>query len=751
MGRLTSYFIVGGNAVSAFLSWRLQATHSCDVTLVWKASFESVQQYGISFKSKVFGNERFKPRHVVRTPEEGASISSSYDYVILCVKALPDIYDLAGVIESVVTPQHTCILVNTTSTIGIEAHLEQRFPKNVVLSLVSAVDIVQTGASEFEHTSSTDLWVGPASKNAMIPTAIQNDMAAALAITLGTAQVNCKVSENILQQQYDRMIGPIAFYPISVLFETPNHSQLLEKVGVRQMVSDVLDELITLAKSQGCTFADDFKEKTIQAMTAPTENPSIMYQDFQARRPMEIETYLGAPVKMATENGVKIPRIETLYAMLHHINITNQNRQPPTEPSSPVVTLPPRISSAPSRPPMNGAPRGGGNFRGQPPPPRRGPSSMANNPRPLPPQANGHGPRAPKQGMPRDLSYEDPSLDEFSHLVLYEDGQDDAQSQHGGYNGHMNGGPSPSELALKERELMLRQREIALREQEIQMRRRGAGVARAPSIRGGFDDDDEDGYDLPDHRSPAIPQIDPDNFDMMSVTSRRNRKTPTTPAKEFRKNPEMNSSRPPSVFSRHFGAGRHRASARIMEEIPGMHDSLLDNPMMSYSSNRYGNVDRREMHNESRANSLTASRMGEMGHGTFPPSRRTSQSPGNPSLPNGRMGRPGTGPEGGQMPLPNGMGHSGRPSPPGMMKAPVPRHPPGQGNAIMPHQVEQHVGVSNHPYPPKGPSNVRSLTGSASASAESGDSGASAHIDSENSAYSSQSSLDPVHRGHAVR
>jgi hypothetical protein len=54
---------VGGNAVSAFLSWRLQATNACDVTLVWKTGYEHVSQYGISFKSPVFGNERFKPRH----------------------------------------------------------------------------------------------------------------------------------------------------------------------------------------------------------------------------------------------------------------------------------------------------------------------------------------------------------------------------------------------------------------------------------------------------------------------------------------------------------------------------------------------------------------------------------------------------------------------------------------------------------------------------------------------------------------
>jgi hypothetical protein len=47
---LRKYCIVGGNAVSAFLSWRLQATNACDVTLVWKANFQSVAQYGISFK-----------------------------------------------------------------------------------------------------------------------------------------------------------------------------------------------------------------------------------------------------------------------------------------------------------------------------------------------------------------------------------------------------------------------------------------------------------------------------------------------------------------------------------------------------------------------------------------------------------------------------------------------------------------------------------------------------------------------------
>ena len=145
---------------------------------------------------------------VVRTPEEAANNTrASFDYVVLCVKALPDVYDLASVIESVVSPQHTCILVNTTHTLGIETYLEQRFPTNVVLSLVSGAEIAQLGASEFEHKGGTELWVGAANANPSIPVSIQTDMAEALAMTLKSGQVDCEVSSNIRQQQYERMVG----------------------------------------------------------------------------------------------------------------------------------------------------------------------------------------------------------------------------------------------------------------------------------------------------------------------------------------------------------------------------------------------------------------------------------------------------------------------------------------------------------------------------------------------------------------
>jgi len=300
---------------------------------------------------------------------------------------------------------------------------------------------------------------------------------------------------------------------------------------------------------------------------------------------------------------------------------------------------------------------------------------------------------------------------------------------------------------MRERELMLKERELALREQEMRRRRGppGPGFGRrgppTPSIRnGGFDDDDDDEFVDPAD-APPVPMIDPDNFDMMSVTSKRNRKAPPPTKQEFRRNPEfgMGPSRG-GGFMRPGLPRNNRSSTRLTSQMPGLHDNLMEDPLLGYSSNRYGTVDRASMGIESRTNSLTAARLDELQNGgpnaqngPYPTPRRTSQSPGNPY---GRVnGRPSP---------PNGYGGppNGRPSPPVGMRQPVPRHPPGQGNSVAPQQVEQYAGVSSL-HPPKGPIKVRSLTGSASASAESGDSGASANIDSEPSAHSSQSSLGP--------
>ncbi|RKF61367.1 putative 2-dehydropantoate 2-reductase [Erysiphe neolycopersici] len=730
---------VGGNAISAFLSWRLQATNTCDVTLVWKSGFDTVSQYGISFKSTTFGNERFKPRHVVKVPEDVAIHNKgAFDYVLLCVKALPDVYDMASVIESVVTPKHTCILVNTTHTLGIEAHLETRFPSNVVLSLVCGAEITQLGTSEFEHRGSTEIWVGPANRNSTVSESSQLSMADALANTLGNGQIECRVSENIRQQQYERMIGPIAFHPLSVVFDTPSHASLIEKVGVRIMIQEILDELLSIATAQKCSFVPDFKERTIEEMIRPASFNSIMFQDYAARRPMEIETYLGSPIKQAQMTGIRVPRIETIYAILHNLNIANQQRKdysvasPNSNTSNARISMAPLTSRVMNNGPVNGStigPGQAGRGRGrttsanspQPPLTRRGHPTNGMNSMPT----NGYvrtisGPNGQhvQRNQSRRGSMEGNDLEEFSHLVLFDDIPESGEN---GYTVEL------SQIALRERELALRQRELALREQEMRLKagaiapRSSRRAQKPPSIRNaGFDDDDDDDYVDPADGPVSLPLIDPDSFDMMSLTSRRHRKAIPN-QREIRKNPGMvditPSVRRSNGFGLRHGFSRNRSSARIICPSPGnLHLDLMDDQLIGYSSNRYGNVDRAQMGLESRSNSLTATRLDELQSnglmpGVFNNQRRKSNSPGianSPALSKAGSRKPS--PPHGQ----SAANSSGKPSPSGAPRQQIPRNIPVQVKSSPPHQIDQYSGVSA--IPSNGPINYQNLTVNANAS-----------------------------------
>lgn len=247
----------------------------------------------------------------------------------------------------------------------------------------------------------------------------------------------------------------------------------------------------------------------------------------------------------------------------------------------------------------------------------------------------------------------------------------------------------------------------------MRLRRAAAGVAPGPRRgppppmrqNGGIYDDDDDEDDYFDPASgPVQPMIDPENFDMMSVTSKKNRKASSnvSSASQFRKNPEPDLA--PSRASRfrpNFGRNR---SSQVMSGVPTLGDNILDDPLLGFTSNRYGTVDRGTLQSESRANSLTAARLDELQYNNHGPppmgmngngQRRASQSPGNPYSPSirGGPGRPSppNGYPGGPM-----NGHmNGRPSPPNGMhgvQQPIPRYPPGHGNAVAPQQVEQHAG-----------------------------------------------------------
>ena len=106
--------------------------------------------------------------------------------------------------------------------------------------------------------------------------------------------------------------------------------------------------------------------------------------------------------------------------------------------------------------------------------------------------------------MSRRGSFEGNDLEEFSHVMLYDNAEEGAD---GGYD---IANASTGDLAFRERELALRQKELALREREYNMRRSGGRMP--PRVY--TDDDDEDGEDFFDAMGgPGGPPVDAENLD----------------------------------------------------------------------------------------------------------------------------------------------------------------------------------------------------------------------------------------------
>lgn len=533
--------------------------------------------------------------------------------------------------------------------------------------------------------------------------------------------------------------------------DCPDLPRLMEKPGCKTLIYDLIGELMSIAEAQGCNFPPDFAQKTIDEHLKASPSLNIMHQDYTARRPLEIETFLGSPIKAGKAALLKTPRLDTLYPILHHLNQQNQNRPPPS-PNGPMNPSPRAMQSPPmSRPgTQNGHyPMGNGMPPRRPPTgsrpgfdPRRPPGSAVPPPRGS--SANGHPPPrqngmngGPQNGTSRRNSFDD-DLEEFGHIALYGDMIDDPTGMPQGDNGPRQ----LNELALRERELALREREYALQQQQQgpknggrKMPGRRKLMSRSRSVYGDDEDDDDDFYV---DEAPAMPMVDVENFDMMSLTSRRNRRLPS--AGNIRNNPEAAFNQQAMRGGRHSmftrpGMGRQRTSARMMSDVPGLHDSIVDNPLMGYSSNRYGAVDRKVMTDTSRANSMTSTRMEDI---------RNDPSFGN-AYPQPPINRPRMS----QFPA-----HSQYRGLPADLRAfhdypdgpPQMRYSPGP-NGYPPHPTEQPIsdGVS-HPRSMKGPpnNNVRSTTGSASASTNDSASG-------DTSAHSSSSSLEKRIPGVTVR
>lgn len=332
--------VVGAGAVGCFYASKLQQRHrdrEILVSLVCRSNYRAIAASGVSLQTHSFGNYHFTPHKVFPSIESAGEAGISWDFVVVTTKALPDVTNDAHDIRPLVTRGlgGSCIVL-IQNGVGIEEVHRDEFPENPVVSAVTVISAEQVQHGVIRQNRWTRISMGAYTNGQAKPNSLISDQELLSRLTKRTDECIKQlvewftatgikdaehVSELSLQQtRWHKLCINASMNPSSVLSGGTTNSRMALDPHLREHLKACMDEIFTTAPQiLGIEF-DDRKHASPDRILRSTERntggkPSMLL-DWQSGRPMELEVILGNPLRIAKRQGLHMPRLQSLYALL---------------------------------------------------------------------------------------------------------------------------------------------------------------------------------------------------------------------------------------------------------------------------------------------------------------------------------------------------------------------------------------------------------------------------------------------------
>ena len=176
-------------------------------------------------------------------------------------------------------------------------------PERVVGSLAYfATDIAEPGV--IHHTEGSRLTVGE-------PSGARTERVKALADVLIASGFRVPVTTRLRQEIWVKLLGNVAFNPISALT-----AGTLEELALHPEVSRAVREIMTEATAVAAKMNVEIPISIEQRMAGAAKvgaHKTSMLQDYEAGRPLELDAIVGAVVELGDRLGVPVPATRTVY------------------------------------------------------------------------------------------------------------------------------------------------------------------------------------------------------------------------------------------------------------------------------------------------------------------------------------------------------------------------------------------------------------------------------------------------------
>ncbi|ETI25037.1 hypothetical protein G647_04407 [Cladophialophora carrionii CBS 160.54] len=331
----------GAGAIGAFFASRVALNPAVNVSVVCRSNYKAVRDSGFQITSPQYGDYKWTPTRVFDSPSSAVKSDVKWDYVVVSTKALPNISDDSKLLQGLITPGKTAIVL-IQNGLGVEQPYASRFPDATILSAVTIASCAQPSNGHIKHNRWTRINVGPYFARSPPPsaevksTATTRNTAFVQFLTKGGIKdAIADTHEKLQLVRWHKIAINAAMNPSAVLSGGSTNEAMSNDAELALHLRGVMDEVLTTApKIVGVPFPASFATAE-QILKSTRKNSSgskpSMLLDWEGGKAMELEVILGNPIRITRERGFEMPRMQSLYALL---KMAERNREAEKERTS---------------------------------------------------------------------------------------------------------------------------------------------------------------------------------------------------------------------------------------------------------------------------------------------------------------------------------------------------------------------------------------------------------------------------------
>jgi 2-dehydropantoate 2-reductase len=312
--------VVGCGAVGSYYGAKLCRAGQ-EVHFLLRSDFEAVRQNGVAIRSPA-GNFTIHPQ-CARTPE----VIGVCNVVLIGLKTTAN-DQFSKLLPPLVGPQTA--VVTLQNGLGNAEQLARLFPPEQILSGLCFVCLNRVEPGVIHHLKYGTIVLGEFQRRA-------GPRTQELAEMFRDTSVPCKVTDNLAQAQWEKLVWNIPFNGLGVagvagyeaLVSQPSTlnpqpvlttDKLLADPRWKKLLRDLMLEVIAAAGALGFEIPVAYAEEQIERTRTMGAYKASTLLDFECGRPLELESMFLEPLRRAQKSGVPVPRLAALCQVLQQLD-----------------------------------------------------------------------------------------------------------------------------------------------------------------------------------------------------------------------------------------------------------------------------------------------------------------------------------------------------------------------------------------------------------------------------------------------